>query len=561
MAAAEVSFTATLKECALDTIVRNIEVNYRPWAPRLALLLAGTPGWGEEFASELAERLNEDLLFDKMVHSRRLDSLNSFHDLGRYLQPRVAERFDEEAVRSAVGALYMSERPEVTLRAASAIAMTMRHAGVPKPGESVVRKIAQDWTWRLTAAGTPGDLAESLRILSGLDRAVARVAVQSQDLRRYLRRLLERTLGRARVLVELIDAIEEAAPGDGRQLLGELQSTKGSWDAAMEDLAYEQDPRLQGDAFLRFAELGAVPPDRIQTRVFNRWLAQIATITSAAALTSLLRAFAAWSEDKAKEAASRLNTDRVARRIAEAARYDLDAIGGLIGTLNALGFREQALRFVAPLKQVDNLVTRAGLNRAATWLATLRSLDPSFARLIAIDCRDAARRRAGQRFVLEDIVQWLDIGWAAYWTRSLGQVVEVSERPWTFDIPKPPHIWTWGAAWLADHHWTLEAVYDGLARVAEAEQAPLRDWAAAAMLTVASGRDQVDGLVGRSRERWQHAADAEPLHLVPLLEARRRDLKLRKVLEPTIQRLHERVKAPHMRAHPLKPVLAQLLQD
>jgi len=586
MLAAGVSFSDEIKERTLDTIASSIAKTLRPRAPRLALLLAGSD-WSEHFAAELSQQLSEDRILLGMLHGRQVESLTYFQELGPYLFPDKGRVSDEEGEssmapsRSGVAARFVAQldsndrlfsrllqvdRPEVLVRAALAISNSLRR-GTPRdeqsvpPGRRVLQRIEQsypgvDWPERLVRAGTPGDLAETLRGLRKLDPEAAANAVRAKlD---HLARRVNRALREPQLAIELLAAIESTAPGEGRSLMARMAKSR-AWSLAIEDLRFEQDPRLQGKAFLELARLGYFPSQNTQGALHKKWSTIIHQFSSPPALLDLLRMFAAWDLAATADLTRKLQTSRVARRLLEGARSDLQAAEGLIAALLAVGSNAEATICIEAVMGVSDLGERLGLKAAASLLSTLGTKEPRLADRLVDDCAALVARSVASKYVFDDTRQWIEIGWAAYRLRPHGRTVVIEQPPPTFEPPKGIPVEAWSTCWLDTRHWTEQALKSAMDRQSRSS-APIAPWAAALVLCVAAHRKEIRWLV-QDATTWHHAADASPYVLVPLLEAAKVDDDLLRLLTPRLSDMKTALRVPHFRTHPARPQAERLLHS
>lgn len=556
MIGAGVGFSELIRETALHGVVRNIQSNYNEWPPRLALFLVANSEWGDWFASSLASQLSDRRLLDVMTRARNTDALGAFHELGCFLRPAITKQFAAEPHERVFAVLYRAERPEVMTRAARAFAQTLRRSGERMPGKTILERLKTDWSKQLARASTAGDLAEAIRGLSYLDRetAAAAVATSLGLLARRVQRGLQQL---PQTGVELLDAIEEAAPGSGKRIVSELARSSGAWNSVMEQIAYEQNPQFQGTTFHMLAELGGMPKERVRQRVFDQWLTRIHTLSTPAGILALLRAFAAWNEDYAVEAARKVNIGRIAARMSHGAAADLDRAEALIGALFCAGGEAAGQELIDSLKQLRELPRRLGLNHVARLLSGLEQWDPAFGARLLEEARGLAVEKAQSQFVLDDVPLWLDIGWIACNAELFGARLSISQAPWSFLLPHSSQVTAWGAGWLEEQWAALEV--DRTLQVVLREGPPHQPWAAAAVLTVASRTGKVQDLIESAT--WDHVSDSTPYHLEALLRAGQTDPRLMEFLAKRLPDIRNRVALPHLRLHPARRRIETLLRE
>src|SRR5262249_50682480 len=146
----------------------------------------------------------------------------------------------------------------------------------------------------------------------------------------------------------------------------------------MDDIGFEQDPRFQGTVFHMLAEIGGYPSLRSQERIFKQWSTRIRSIASPQGLSALLRAFAAWDIDWAREAAQQVNSDKLAARIHAGAIADLEYSERLISALSRAGGHAAASAVITSLKSIPDLSRRLGLGQTARLVSVLADADSEF---------------------------------------------------------------------------------------------------------------------------------------------------------------------------------------
>lgn len=329
---ASAEYLPEVTEQAEHVAVQAVIGSARAWGPRLALLLGasthdgenfidahgGNTGYGERFLSSLAERIDLGTLLDRMVTAEHADAFIAHHQLGRALYPDLPARFQKDFDSVTIFQRVVLGRPEVVARCCAAVADTLVSAGMPDAGAVALAKPCWDWPTQLRRSHTPGDLAESLRLLHRMDPDAARDAVENlseakSEYRRdrgFLEHQLHRTLVTPAAAAELLAAVEAAAPGRGAALLHRLVGASGAWHAFGLEVAHDQDPREQSTVLRQLVKLGlrpGQPGTAWLESLYQKWLTTLPGIRSPHAIADLLRTFTAldqsWGTDLAERVA------------------------------------------------------------------------------------------------------------------------------------------------------------------------------------------------------------------------------------------------------------------
>jgi hypothetical protein len=550
--AVEAPFVGEILEGALDAIKLQIDSNMRPWAPRLALLLAESQTFASDVTSGLLTRLSCERLLRCTQEARTVEAQAYFHQLGTLLyQNQIPKEFSRrfninpEAVTESIASAH---RPEVIIRAAKAISHTLRRGGVKSAGEAVLSRLSSDWNRQLKRARTDGDLAETIRGLTALNPALGDEVVK--NCRSDLQRRVMEALGRQpQVAAELLDAIENASPGLGSDIVREAKDTR-AWAAVMREIAHEQDPRFQGTTYHMLARLGGYPDVREIDDVFSRWKEDIKNITSPAGLVMLLRALAAWDFERTQILGDGLSSSRLGTRIRGGARQDLEWAEALIGTCMNLGRDDLADDLLDALPPAERIPELLGPLQTAHLITMLRANNLPLGGRVAEAAIEVAKRESQRRFVLDDSKLLFEIGWLAFTVRQCyGLTLDVGDiPPWAYELPHSLLIVLWSHSWLESKPWTEAAVTAALASI---ESVPHSPSTCAATLIVAASRDSVDDLlVSFPAPLWEPATRASLYFVEAMLQASLTCTKL--PLEISGSWLNARLDAPYERLHPAR---------
>ncbi len=554
----EARFADAVLGHAVETIVRTIQVSFRAWAPRLALLLLEHPALGRRFGEELAKRIHAARLLNGMLNASWVESLGLFHRLALALHSETAARFAKEVQKIEtrfLSRLYQVDQPEVLVRVARSIAQTLSEGGNADWISRVLEAVGGQWSERLRHAGRAGDLAEAVWGLEALvpEEASDLVAKMGEF---WKSRLLSAHTEPA-TAVDLLDAIDNARPGAAVALIREVERT-GFWRAFRFELCYEQNPRLQGDCYRRLAKLGYLPPTSDRRMVYEgKWKQAISSVSSPAALYSLLQTFANWELSWGQEAARLIDLRRVVTRLEHGAREDLAAAGGLIGTLDALGADSYARQlFEAFRGHVPSLCERLGLEDSLKLVLTAWERDEDLARTLVRDCVALAQEVASSHYVVDAGKHALAIGWSAYYGKKLGRELVCEAEPPALRRVHDPRLRLWAVGWMAERPWVGES---RAAATAQIEEPPRKPWSAAGVLAVCASVGLLEELAPEA-DSWRHALDAAPLHLIPLLDAAVDSAGLRDLLSDGLEHLKMSFQSGALRVHPGRAPVLRLLE-
>jgi hypothetical protein len=549
---AQARFSPDIQDSAIKAIARAINSgNLRDWAPRLALLALGHPDLHARFAERLREQIPASKLLRGLRGTRSLEALACFHQLSAVLYPSQTADFTEDDCHLAFAALYRSDRPEVVTRAARSIALTLRRGGDAQPGQTAIRLLSRNWKYELEHAATPGDCATTIRNLTALDIAVARDAVVKA--KKELRKTAERGLRQEPQLgIELLDAIEQAAPGEGRDLVRDFQSNhRLVWDRLLEDIAYEQEPRSQGSTFHRLTQIGGFPSLHLQNRVLGIWKDRFKTIASPAAIVSLLRTFEAWNPDSIYEWSGRINSEKLLRRLSGHAITDLEWTEALLAAMNYGDMTQLRDRIIAIVDDVEDLPARIGLSRATRLMAFLHPIDHKAGLRLLDKSLVTLNERINDPMVADEAEFLAILGTLAKVCRLYGRTLSIPEQPlWWKLFPTPPVASLWAVCWLEDCGWTAELMNRSFEQL-DISALQLRPPALCTALITAAERNRLD-TIQNSLEQWPIVTNVSLYVLEGLIEQGISSPELGELLQQHEGDIRAKVSEPSHRLHPAR---------
>ncbi|HYK00365.1 MAG TPA: hypothetical protein VE974_01325 [Thermoanaerobaculia bacterium] len=549
-------FLPVVLQTAVEAIAQQIDRTTRPWAPRLALLLADSSTIGEAMAAELSRKITPKRLLECMTESPTVESLDLFHRLGTYLhQESVPQQFAIAFGKDPIPLyekLNGGQRPEQVIRAARTVSHTLRRGGDHEGGKEALRGVHRNWTQWLRAARTDGDLAESIRGLAALDEELAQTTVAAS--RRYLAERAQEAMRRhPQGGVELLDAIESASRGAGREIIDHMKRTQRTWTATMRQIAHVQDPREQGTIFSMLAQLGAVPESDEINNVFGRWRVSIGNLTSPPALVMLLRALSAWDFDRTASLAANLPIDRIARRLETGSKYDLEWVEAFIGALRNLKCFEAADRILDALETLDSrrLVAVLGPERTAKLLIGLKVWRDDMGDRLSAEASSIPSRASNDRYVSNDSSLVWNLGWLAYAISIYGRAVDLGDEkvPWIYSVSHDPGTIVWGVGWFGRQSWSDKLLENSMKRIQDS--AAVEPSVAAATLIVGLRRGcdvDVPFLIGQSVHETTSLYLIEALLETALVDARlAAALSLEELGRRSIDAAHVRLSPPRER--------------
>jgi hypothetical protein len=551
LVASGASYLEVVRDHALHQISASISHHARAWAPKLALLLGGEDALGEDFLVDLAGVLDTTTLGRRLILIDDTEALAEFHRLAAVTHPELAgsfaTRYERQWVRRLAAA---ARRPELTARALAAVSATLLRAGVEDPGATLVRDFEREgdpFSARLLRARYPGDAAETLRILRKLDPEAARRTVEPVHDGELAERV-RRALPDPAIAMELLDAIEDAAPGCGEAILDRLRGGR-SWRPFVENVAHIQDPRKQAEVYIRLARLGYIPSDHHVRHVTRNMSELFGDLRSPQVVGAVIRMLAAWDAGLGyvRRIAGRLPRAGLEGRLAAGARPDIRAAAPLVGTLVAVGEEEAAAEVARGLGHVDRLGERLDPSELQALIRAVAPVQPDLAGPLCDAALVRLDRAARHGIVLDTAQHWRGIGWLAQRLSARDRAAPApSEEPATLPAADPVTT-AWGLVWLEGNEWSdarLHAALDTLA-----SGVPRGPWAAAATLCAASVAGRVDDVLEHATVA--RALRASPLAVGVLLERARADARLRDALlgcEPELAGLRRRLASPAERA-------------
>jgi hypothetical protein len=236
--------------------------------------------------------------------------------------------------------------------------------------------------------------------------------------------LTRRWLDQPHAVVDLLVALERSVPGEGRRTLLELRRMESEWTYFSHAIANLQDPRTAARSYRRLSELfedDGLPAERDRENVTAKWRRQLEALRSPAAISEVLRAYAAWDADEAAGVTtSAVDIDAVVDRVARGGHRDRSGAVNLSSTLLALGLHEPA-RLLARAVGGPGAMARMDLRSAARLLDVLVEVDDALAQGLGA----AAWERVAEESRTEpsiSVAQHADLlGWLAFQARRLGQ--------------------------------------------------------------------------------------------------------------------------------------------
>lgn len=550
----------------LDEVTHQIEEasarwligSNRPWPARLVLLLGEDDRSGEPFMASLAHRIDEATLLDRMLNTRSAEALSSYHQLGRALFPGLPAQFSQRFDAMALTATAATSRTVSFLRGCSEVRATLSAAGVPNAGQHVLDKA--DWAGpaELRRVPHPGDLAESLRLLTSLDpvRAAAAVHDLSEEQstyrsdRNFLEHQVRRSLPNPSTAVELLAAIDRAQPGAGAAVLRKVRSATGAWHAFGVEIAHSQDPREQARVVIQLAKQGlhrGQPGTAWLDTLAQKWLRTVSHVRSPHAVADLIRMFQVWDPKIGTAIADAVNITRLADRIDEGAAADLRATWRLMAAFLVAGRADLAATVSGVLDSRDpaDVLQACGLADGAQLAGVLSAVDPAVAARYADPLARLADRAIARRHVVDRQQHWLDIGWAAHALATpSGFAPAGTLAPPVRPDALNPGVSLWGVTWLAQGAWTEEVRVRASDFVVANGPPPLPSAAAAVLVSVARHATPVVN----DPADWMHIGEAPFGYLAALHGCSAGDVSVEAVLRLVRDRVRRRVNEPAARA-------------
>lgn len=262
-----------------DIVASEAEDNDKDYAPRLALLLGTHDTAGPEFLTLLRERLDDNLLLQRMTHSQSIEARVAYIHLATALgcmrNDAFVERFLEDEWLTASLADLRTGRVLSVLKAVDAINLALKDADYEVQvsellvrAEPAGRHPSADepnpriWAERLRRLNQPGQLAQALDLLRGMSRPLAEKCLTELDalLRPGSSVKATRRAERPRAAVP---AQRAAAPAAGRPVPAAGRSVPAAGPPTPADLARivsrkrENDLELPG--LLRLVQSAFVP--------------------------------------------------------------------------------------------------------------------------------------------------------------------------------------------------------------------------------------------------------------------------------------------------------------
>ncbi|MEU4445760.1 hypothetical protein AB0K14_30850 [Actinosynnema sp. NPDC050801] len=486
---ARTTFADRVLDAAVESVANSIRTTLRPWGPQLALIIADDPEVAREFLDRLRSEVRVARIVEGMTKAGSTDARTFFHRLGRILHPDAAQlylgqyRQDGVSLRGAVNAAlnYVLE-----------VSRTLAVAGAPETSSAVFKSArdlnAKKFKSQLRASMTPGELAESIRLMMRLDpgftatevEELARRTGQYPDhgersvLADRMRFASEDHLGAA----NLMDAVEQAVGGAGKRLLKLALDDRPRWRWFTSEVQNLQNPTQQWTVARHLHAVGlrhGAPQTAWMERAFDLRLKSMPSLRGPRFVTEVLRMSRLWDEDWARRAALRVDTERIATRLKHMLPTDLRALPGLLTMLVACDAEHMADPIVAVVQDADpnRLVHRLDLNAAPRLVLWLQRHGYEHADIAAALAR--AIGTAVERFPVRDEAEhWVQVGWAAAAVRRVGATGEIPqvEPPLPTNRVFAAQI-SWGMTCLPSQPWTRMQLKQSLDQlVAKAPASP-----------------------------------------------------------------------------------------
>jgi hypothetical protein len=587
---------------ALDIVAARVAESLgtrKPWAPRLALLMAQLPEPGSgRFLGRLGQLLairRDDAewtadtshpLLRAMLEPRTAEAAVMTHRLAGALETRqqaFARAFRDnlpDAMKFAAGHARVHDVAELC----GAVSYTLSRAGERHPARTALMRLdAAGWSWtdelRRTRDGNAVNLA--LRHLHVLDPPLAEKTakalaeddgnVQSAALR-VVRRLAEYAPARA---TELMWAFEICAPGTGRALLAALLKNRYRWNRFVQDLCYEQEPALQAQGFKVLIRLGWPMELNIRKQLWDhRWAMSLPQLRSPYHIREMLSLISTWGDrDRIEAAVSAVYIPALAGRLREGAPRDVNMLARLLAAFRLLGREELARRLLDALaaesiRRVPGIIptyplTVARIARAAS-LAGIADLLHEYAELneaaleheLQAVALDRLARAVSLRAVPEPMAHWRQVGLLAERLGDAARALPIAERmPMTLP-PATASSALWACGWLPAGGWR-DDVIDATTVTLVDRGTSSRPTALAVSLAVLAARGHAAEVVEADPNSWRSCVDAAPWALAALLRHATEDRVLEELLQAERVALEERLPALDQQARSLSPDAAE----
>ncbi|MET9608923.1 hypothetical protein ABZZ17_28315 [Streptomyces sp. NPDC006512] len=519
-----------LEEQALQLVVSSIRAQRgaaRPWGPRLAMLLIEDDYFGQEFLRRLAERIDPQMLCDRMLNPR-LDpqSMVYTHRLGLAIDPDIGKEYARRVKLDLNIRGQLATSPSHLAQKLQVTANTLRAGGRPDATLLVLKQFRQeapewDWTQKIRKIGRSGAFTDAVNTLRGLDPGaasgtVAKLTAGEDPRLSPVQDLLARSVVNPALTADLLVAVERCVPGGGKKALEHLRDRPNRWRIFTEGLTYEQDPIQQGNIGRMLAPLGVMPRQEttgwMRTLVFNRWASTLPSMAGPMAISAMLRLSHIWQPQWGEQLAACVDERKLLRRLDLGMRPDLRNLPGLINVLRLTGRDDVVESVVHRLASFEpRLFAEAlGLKQGAELLRALRQADadpgffaPAFGQLLT--------KVVGRPLVTDAEKHWISIGWAAQMLRDVGFEGHVTTARPVLEpqyVPFGAYV-AWAATWLPASDWSTAALPEALDAFERGGDSAWHPRATAMALVAAARAGRLAGTEALD-SHWWAATEAGP---------------------------------------------------
>ncbi len=476
------SFREQCLDLFVDIVATALNRSMRPWGPQAALLLGQDEEFGAAFLEKLGRHVADKRLFEGMKDAPIADARRYFHQLGRAMYQRLSSQYINEYDAVGFSDRMASSSPSSAALCARETARTLVDGGVPAEdaGLWVLRKddteapdsVGQRWGAQIGRGASTNQVTEVINVLARLNGDAAVATLDYLKNKQVSRRRRKDSMLRDKVrqavyndpveAARLLTAVERASVGAGAEMMRDLQSEGGAWNAFTSEVAHIQHPTQQYQVVRQLVSLGLRPGgvhSKWVDNLRNRHQATVMQVTSPAALSDVLRTALIWDADWACRLAADISGQRLARRLGYARVKDLMHMPALLSLLVTAKADEPVRFLFDELERLQPalLVKRLNAHSIDVLLDVALRVRPDFAHRLVPAVAEAIGGQMRRDVVLDEAEHWNEIGWVARSLHLMDKAQVLSHQvPKRMPNPSYPDATAWGVMWLPRHKWTQE---------------------------------------------------------------------------------------------------------
>ncbi|MFC7673510.1 hypothetical protein ACFQWH_10545 [Mycolicibacterium sp. GCM10028919] len=478
---ARASYRKDLLDVALHAAVRSIRAGRSHWGPTIALRLA----IDLEIGSVALDRLRDDegssadRLLRGMTSGLTAHARSMYHRLGRTLHPELPAKFLGTWELTPFAEGLKSEAPGAALEVCTEVAATLREAGFDDAGPAIIAAVGGAEYWTGVLRSTPGSaFTPALDNLATLDRGTAGDVLDNMlatPLKRrhgqYQANLLTERLRRA--LLEgptaaphLVAVVDRVRPGLARQAWDEATANQHARYVFRGEISQLQDTISQSAAAVDLVKAG-IGPDApgcgwVDT-LYKVRMDALHQISGPRALGAVMSMFTAWNEGWGRQAADRVDVDRINARLRLDSTARIVEFIGVARVMAAVSGR-RARDLVDKLTDSDlsSYATSSEPRRICQLAELALTESPASAPKLAEPLRLAIDALMTTRVVQDEPRHWLLLGRLCRNLSLVGGHTEVPNPEWKPNMVHHPTV-AWAASQVGQPDWADGALERALA--------------------------------------------------------------------------------------------------